>query len=201
MTNHRQLCKSVAEWLLDQNAIQLVSWELGLDVGVVDAIGITTKTKKHKTPRVVIAEVKRTRSDLLSDLRRKKMHGYEPRATHCYLAATLEAYVPPSKLKKADLRNKSQFDQWILSDLASKGLPTHWGVLIGTPYGDRVYWRCLRSAIKTQTAVTTQTLGALTKKIALSYMYRILSNKSPMTDGSKPTQARKRRQKRRRRNK
>lgn len=42
-------------------------------------------------PRVTVLEVKRTRSDLLSDLRKGKMQAYSRVATHCYVAATPEA--------------------------------------------------------------------------------------------------------------
>lgn len=60
--------------------------------------------------RVVVVEVKRTRADLLADLREGKMLGYGANATHAYLAATPEAL-------------------GALEDLEARRLPTSWGVL------------------------------------------------------------------------
>lgn len=71
---------------------------------------------KPQRPRVSVIEVKRTRSDLLSDLRAGKMLAYERTGQACYLAATSEA------LKGATIKA-------ILADLTARGLPTYWGVV------------------------------------------------------------------------
>ena len=70
---------------------------------------------------VAVVEVKRTRADLLQDLRKRKLLKYEPVATTLYLAGTSEALgyknVPGG------------FDR-VLEDLADRGLPKTWGVLL-----------------------------------------------------------------------
>jgi hypothetical protein len=179
--NHRQICHSVASWLLKQQAIQLVSWELALDVGVLDVIGITTKNKKYPT-RVVVAEIKRSRADLLQDLKKKKMLKYEARATHCYLAVTADCLWTPSELAAGAHLSPTASTQ-ALEFLASKGLPSYWGVLVPHPRTPDD-WICMRPARATGTRVTEATSAAIIKKIALSFMYRILSPTSPVVENT-----------------
>lgn len=69
-------------------------------------------------PRVVVVECKRTRSDLLGDLRAKKMLRYEASATHCYLALTDEVLSTFPKVPSA-----------LKSRLVELGLPRTWGIL------------------------------------------------------------------------
>lgn len=71
---------------------------------------------KPQRPRVTVMEVKRTRSDLLADLRAGKMLAYEQTGQACYLAATAEAL-------------KGDTVKAILADLTARGLPTGWGVV------------------------------------------------------------------------
>lgn len=72
--------------------------------------------KYEPAPRVVIVECKRTRADLLGDLRARKLLKYQDTATHLYLAAT------PTALGGRDRSSA-------LMDLQSRGLPAAWGVL------------------------------------------------------------------------
>lgn len=155
--NHRELCREASRWLLDQTRIDLVSFEIGWKNSVFDAVGITLPNKNVVEPRICIIEVKRTRTDLLADLRAKKMLKYEPHASHCYLALGPD------------------FNTSILQELPALGLPPHWGVILfqGSEFKSI---RAARSIRK----VTQSELSTLTKKIALSYMHRVLSYNSPM---------------------
>jgi len=154
---HRELCEEAAKWLLKQNKINLVSFELGWSNGVFDAIGITLPDKNVIDPRICIIEVKRTRADLLQDLNNKKMLKYEKHGTHVYLALGPE------------------FSSSILDELPKLGLPNHWGVPLFTKEG----FISIRNAKVIKKASQTE-LNRLTKKIALSYMYRVLSPHSPL---------------------
>jgi len=77
-----------------------------------------------KRPRVTILEVKRTRSDLLADLRARKMLGYEPLASECYLACT------PPCLGLPKLNPTKESRAAALADLEALGLPGSWGVML-----------------------------------------------------------------------
>ena len=169
MNTHRQLSKIAAEWLLNQYYIDLVTWELKYVGGVYDVIGLSSN-EKSKEKKVVAIEVKKTRSDLLQDLRKRKMLKYEKRATHCYLAATAEAF-----------RANKFSNREILADLKKKGLPQHWGVLL-LPSQGNTKPRVLRGARKHK-SVRITTIRTLTRKIARSFMYRVMSPTSPMTEG------------------
>lgn len=154
---HRDLCEAAACWLLKQNKIDLTCFEMKWSNGVFDAIGISLPDKNVIDPRVCIVEVKRTRADLLQDLNNKKMLKYEKHGTHMYLALGPD------------------FKDTILNELPKLGLPNHWGVLI---YQGNEF-----ISIRSAKAInkTTQTiLVRLLKKIALSYMYRVLNTSSPM---------------------
>ena len=137
--------------------------------GVYDVIGLTSK-EYARVKKLVAIEVKRTRSDLLQDLRKRKMLKYEVRATHCYLAATPEAL----RLHKLSVTE-------VLSDLKTRGLPTHWGVLLLTDNPQKPI-KVLRGARKHK-SIRTSTIRTLTRKIACSFMYRVMSPYSPMTEG------------------
>lgn len=75
-------------------------------------------------PRIAIAEVKRTRSDLLADLRAGKLLRYAEVATHLYLAATDEALG-----LAAGERPTRERTARVLTELGELGLPKGWGVL------------------------------------------------------------------------
>lgn len=70
---------------------------------------------------VGLVEVKRTRSDLLQDLRKKKLLRYEPFATNLWLAGTREAFRIGEDVAGGGRA---------LVDLKDRGLPSHWGVLL-----------------------------------------------------------------------
>jgi hypothetical protein len=167
---HRELCKIAAGWCLKQPWCSLTSWELSYKRrSVLDVVALSSRPK-IKNKRVAILEVKRTRSDLLQDLRKRKMLKYESTATHCYLAATKEALA---------LLSKSTYK--VLDDLEAKGLPPHWGILVlpTSPKDKRPY--ILKKARRIKSA-NTRTINSLIHKIALSMMYRVLNSKSPMSD-------------------
>lgn len=169
MNNHRDLCILTAKWLLERPGVDLTSWELKFNKGFVDAIGLTSRGKRQK--KLLIAEVKRTRADLLQDLRKGKMLKYEKGASHCYLAATPEALM---------LNKKSKSE--VIADLTSKGLPKNWGVLILPPYGqDTKNIVVLRSPRKLREP-HARTISTLIGKIARSFMWRILNPNSPIKE-------------------
>lgn len=116
---HRDLCKITARYLLKQSWCDLVSWELQWDQGFADVVGLTTKPNK-RNPRITVVEVKRTRQDLLQDLRKQKLRKYENNSTHCTLAATRAALGWKPRMKLAT----------VLKDLRKKGLPDYWGIVV-----------------------------------------------------------------------
>lgn len=162
---HRQLCKTAASWLLKQRSIDLVTWELKYIGGVYDVVGLSTSPTTQQL-RLCAIEVKRTRSDLLKDLRTRKILKYQKRATHCYLAATPEALLLHKLTAKETIK-----------DLQSRGLPKHWGVLCFINNEVKV----LKAPQRNKT-IRNITVQKLTRKIARSYMYRILSDTSPMKE-------------------
>ena len=119
MFTHRDLCKITAAYAIKQYWCNLACWELRLNKrSVADVIALST-AKSNKHPRLAIYEVKRTRADLLQDLKARKILKYSQRATHCYLAATKEAL-------GLDKKTTSQ----VLTDLKQKGLPLSWGIIV-----------------------------------------------------------------------
>jgi hypothetical protein len=152
---HRDLCWIALSWLLQQQGLDLGCVEIEFSGGFVDALAVSTR--KAKAPyRIAVAEVKRTRPDLLQDLRASKMLKYEKSSTHCYLAATPEAL--------GNLQDKEA-----LEDLALRGLPPHWGVLVISGKA----CRSIRRAQRHKT-LTYRSVISVTRKIAVSYMYRTL---------------------------
>lgn len=150
---HRDLCKLVAQWLLKQPSINLVIDEITFGTGIADVLGISTKASV-KNKRIAICEVKRSRADLLADLRSQKMLKYEYTSTHCYLAATAEALGKGTPTE-------------ILQNLTEKGLPPYWGVLF-IEGSNIVVLRNPRSKQK----ANSRSLEMLCKRIARAYMYR-----------------------------
>ena len=158
MSTHRDLCKLATTWLLKQSWCDLACYELKVGRGFADAIGIS---KPHaKNHRITIIEVKRTRSDLLQDIRTKKYLKYEAQATHCYIAGTAEAF-----------GNKTTNQIYV--DLKSRGFPDYWGILIFNP---RNRLHCLRSA-RAHRRITYTKIKSLTRKIAKSFCYRALQGR------------------------
>lgn len=183
---HRDLTRAAARWLLDFSGIHAATYELAVDGGQADAIGVScpdpaaaveslcaeyTRARQyaedaynkraakaakkhgrlfepvnvgHAPPAwltgyrersikrlagpslVVIAECKRTRSDLLADLRAQKLRRYELAASHCWLVATAEA-----------LRgDASEISRWqkdrdaAVAQTEADGLPATWGIAV-----------------------------------------------------------------------
>jgi len=155
---HRDLAIKATEWLLKQSWCDVACFELKVGRGFADAIGISKP--RAKKARVTIVEVKRTRSDLLADLRAKKYMKYEPQSTHCYIAGTAEAY---------GNRTRAQ----TLVDLKMREVPDHWGIL---EFGPRGGITCHRPA-KAHRRTTSTRVKALTRKIAKSLIYRALQGR------------------------
>lgn len=164
--SHRKLCEIVAAWLL-HNRCDIVCWELAYNDGFVDAIGLTNPSKDKG--KIVAVEVKRTRSDLLADLGRKKFLKYENGSTHCYIAATPQA-----------LGYKKGEEKAVLKDLTERGVPPYWGVLLLPPHG----WRkpkVLRPA-RLFGKITPGAQIELAIQIASSFAHRLLSKSSPLEE-------------------
>lgn len=151
---HTDLNTLVARWLKEQHGIDLVATELGWFDSVFDVVGCTVNPRSKA--KITIIESKRTRADLLQDLRKGKMLKYTKHGSHCYLAATAQAL------------NHTTVEQTLL-DLTNKGLPTSWGVLLIS--NDQVV--CLRAARKTGD-VHPLSHQRLIASIARSYMYKYL---------------------------
>ena len=159
MLTHRDLCKIAANWLLAQSWCKLVAWEITYNRGFADAIGVS-KCIRNNT-KIAVCEVKRTRADLLADLRKLKLLKYERGSTHCYLAITREC-----------LGNNSPKE--FLADLGERGLPRHWGILLLPSTIGRLP-TCVRRARRLRPANATR-LRLLTEKIAVQHMYRNIKN-------------------------
>lgn len=157
MPTHRDLCVTVVRYLLENPIYGLAGWELRYNRGYADCLAITLKDKATN-PRITVVEVKRTRSDLLADLRAKKLLKYEQGSTHCYLACTPEC-----------LRLDRQPINQALEELTKLGLPTKWGILIIK--GDSV--TSVRNAYSIGPFNKTR-CRALIKKLGRSAMFRSL---------------------------
>ena len=155
--HHNFYTKLTAKWLIEQNSIDLIGTEIGFNDSIFDVIGISTQPRS--VPKISIVEVKVQRPDLLQDLRKRKMLKYEKYASHCYLAATKEAFA------FTDLDS-------LLLDLEGRGLPNHWGILL-LPNSSSSGVTCLRKAraLKKPNELFIQKLIIL---IARSYMYKTL---------------------------
>jgi hypothetical protein len=137
----------------------MVGWEIKFGKSILDVVGVSTKGRIDK--RITIIEVKRTRSDLLADLKKGKLLKYEAQGTHCYLAATPEA-----------LRLDKLTATEVLQDLQDRGLPAHWGVL---SINDSKTVHVVRSC-KRHRPTPTATLQALVGKIGRASMWRYMES-------------------------
>lgn len=153
---HRDLCVKCAEYFISQPWCKLVGWEIKYNTGFADVIALSLK-EKGATQRICIAEIKRTRADLLQDLNNKKLLKYEVGSTHCYLAAT------PTALRLDKISEKQ-----CLEELTSLGLPLNWGVLV---IADKIY--SIRQA-RNINKFNVLRSRMLMRRIAISHMYRIL---------------------------
>jgi hypothetical protein len=129
----------------------LASFEISLGEGIADVIAVG----KSIDPKLAIIEVKRTRADLLQDLRAKKYLKYEKNSTHVYLACTAEAF----KYTGDDL----------FEDLQKRGVPKKWGLLLITPSDIIV----LRKA-SAHRAMQRDVFQTAIRKIAKSLCYKQL---------------------------
>ncbi len=176
-TTHRDICVATGVWLLQQYWCDLAAVEIAFATGIGDAIGISSSPKKQ-SQRLTLCECKRTRSDLLSDLRAKKLLKYEAEATHCILVATKEAYLWKQDKTKAD----------VLNDLKEKGLPDHWGIAVIE--GSEI--TLLRKPKKIQ-ALTQEKKNEIVLRVAKSYCYKYLAQDPPRRKRKRSRRRRKRR--------
>jgi hypothetical protein len=160
MYSHRQLTKIMAAWLLKSQSIDLVCWEMAYNTGIVDCIGISSKISTRKT-KIIAVEVKRTRADLLQDLRKQKMLKYEPNSTHCILAISHKVF-------------KSNDKKDIKTELKELGLPNSWGIVI-LP-SNRYFEPYMIKRPKTLGQATSQGIHKLTRQIARSFCNKSLRN-------------------------
>jgi hypothetical protein len=132
-------------------------------------------------PRLAVAEVKRTRADLLGDLRAGKLLKYQAQASHCYLAAHVEALgVEQNTMHRPGVREEA------LHDLEMRGLPRTWGVLVLTNRWRRgknwIHVESWRNPKRLPTVVTESDRHNVTRQIARSLAYRVLGPESPMDE-------------------
>ena len=137
----------------------------------------TRRGKRPPPPRLAVCEVKRTRSDLLGDLRAGKLLKYEAQATHCYLAGTVDALgLEPGRCLSSEYLKER------LGQLELDGLPRKWGVLV-LHVDDGIAWPAeLRHPRRLSMAVTPGDRAAVTVQIARSLAFRVLGGASPMTE-------------------
>lgn len=141
---HLELCQAVTAWALSLSWCDVAAWEVGFGTGIADVVALSDAEleavnadrlarwelrrvgpRPFPRPRIAVFEVKRTRPDLLSDLRARKMHGYQEGASHCYLAAT-----PAALLLEGRDRYLKVSIATAIADLHARGLPEAWGVLL-----------------------------------------------------------------------
>lgn len=109
-SEHFDLCIDVLRWAVRQGWCDVAAPEVDLDGAVADVLALGDG-------QIRIIEVKRTRADLLADLRARKMvRKYPPRSTHCALA------LGPDVIDGRSSRE-------VLAELEALGLPASWGVL------------------------------------------------------------------------
>ena len=128
--------------------------------GQLDVIGFSRPQSPR--PRVCIAEIKVSRSDLLADLRKRKMLRYESQATHCYLAVT------------AAVVGRRTLDD-LLAELPRLGLPVQWGLLDIRGQHDVRSVSAARPLRARGLDVTDERLRELAWRVARSCSYRLSS--------------------------
>jgi len=133
------------------------------------------KIGKVKNLRIGVIEVKRTRQDLLADLREQKMLRYEQVGTCCWLAAHADALKcePKGMLSREEARE-------ILHKLTELGLPSTWGVLVLRHRG----WYTLRPTKHVRQA-DPAVMRLWQERIARSLVYRLTRDQSPMAQEGK----------------
>lgn len=166
--SHRDLCRMTAVFFRMMPVHDLVCWELGWNGGFVDAIACSLKDRPGVKSRLTVGEVKRTRADLLADLRNMKMLKYQARSTHAYLAATKEA------LNWSDRET-------VLKDLTALGLPAGWGVIV-LPTASRQFQPYVLRAARALGTFVIPYRDELVVDIAKSLSYRLLAKYGPEAD-------------------
>lgn len=199
MSRHRAGCHAAARWALRQTWCDLAVVEISAGAGQLDVLALTTTLRederaralerweqgrerarnlgyrysasKPRVPRPTVAaiEVKVSRSDMLADLRARKLLKYEPIATRCYLAAHRDCWLDP-KLK----------DKARVQELRELGLPDHWGVVLLRDWTRRngaPGWnaRCIRPARDYGNTTTRERRDRLTIQAAISMCWRQLT--------------------------
>lgn len=155
--SHRDLCWAACRWALQQRWSDAAAVEVGtVKHGVADVLATG---KPDKAPKLVIFEVKRTRSDLLADLRAGKMEKYGELASHCYLLVHEACLL-------GDRRDGAE-------ELAALGVPDGWGILLSTgERRDKLYPQSLRTARPLQ-KVSSALVEVFTRSLARSLTWRL----------------------------
>jgi len=158
---HYDLCIDVTRWAVHQGWCDFAAPEVSLGNAVCDVL-----TCGHAPLSVRIIEVKRTRSDLLSDLRREKMQRrYERYASHNYLALGPDLFDSTVRAVVAE--------RTVLDELAVLGLPAWWGVLRLHPGDARGAWS-IRRARKSATELTRDRVDRTIRAIGRSATWRLI---------------------------
>lgn len=139
----------------------------------LDGYRARSLARARVAPRVVVVEVKRTRSDLLADLRVGKLRRYESAATHCYLliagpcvGLSWMPWWPEEEQGRA------------LHVLAADGLPDAWGVLGAVQGRQGVRVERLRAPGRIREAEPWE-VQAWADRMLRSMSHRILSRTGP----------------------
>jgi len=122
--------------------------------GIADVMALG---RPDKAPKLAIIEVKRTRADLLADLRAGKMLKYAGIASHCYLLVHGDC-----------MQAKAEVD--VVAELDELGLPPEWGILRVRMGGHAP--RSLRGAKKLQ-GVSRQLVEVYTRTFARSLAWKL----------------------------
>lgn len=157
---HYDLCMEATRWAVHQRWCTFAAPEVDLYGAQADVLALGL------SPLCVrIIEVKRTRSDLLADLRERKMQRkYDSRATHTYLA------LGPDVIAERPQRQ--------VIELTELGLPRWWGVLQIYPESPRGAFTLRRPRAKMlhgdTKPLTKRHVDGLTKSLGRSMTWRLL---------------------------
>ena len=210
---HRETCRSVAQLLTREPWADVVCWELGVDGQQFDVLavsGLTTEERDQRRtalwqrrstwkaerkleqekpprptiPRILVGEVKMSRSDLQAGIRRGQLASYQKgpvQPSHLLLIVWEDALVRPASSPFWD----SACTRVTLEDLAAQGVPDTWGVARAHPTHSRkpgVMISLLRLPPRLHRGGDLLHRLSLVERVARSFSYRVLSKSSPMSE-------------------
>lgn len=205
---HRETCRATAGLLNREPWADVVCWELGVDgrqfdVLAVSGLGVEEKNQRRlqvwerrrawageekrpgrTLPRVLVGEVKMSRSDLQAGVRRGQLDAYREgpvRPSHLLLVVWEDALVRA--------RGSSYWDaactRAALDDLSALGVPETWGVARAHPTHSRtpgVMLSLLRRPPRLHDGGELLHRLGLVERAARSFSFRVLSRTSPMEE-------------------